>query len=270
MVYLKAVKVIIVLLVTCGRSFHIPCVTAFIPTAKHGFNYLCPSTVVVSMKHNYLYKLRNSRDAMKILKYSHTKEFESCGCNGEPSELRHPPTNRRREVLRQAQMQVSTLIFASLILGENIAHAQQFTSTEPLRTKTVVITGANSGIGFEACKRLVAKGHTIIMACRSLDKAQDAINRIQQDSSVPMNGKLFPAECDLADMSSIRKFVANVPASTKIDTLCLNAGVARSTAATDCARTKDGFELTGEFCNKVHWILMNVVCLILLHHILSS
>lgn len=270
MAYLKAVKVIIVLLLTFGRSFHIPCVTAFIPTVKHGFNCLCPSTVVVSMKHNYLYKLRNSRDAIKIHKNSHSKERDSSDCNVEPSELRHPQTIRRREAIRQAQMQVSSLILASFILGENTAHAQLITSSEPLRTKTVVITGANSGIGFEACKRLVAKGHTIIVACRSLDKAQDAISRIQQDGSVPMNGKLFPAECDLADMSSIRKFVANVPASTKIDTLCLNAGVARNTAATDCARTKDGFELTGEFCYKVHWIIINVVCLILLHHILSA
>jgi short chain dehydrogenase len=168
-------------------------------------------------------------------------------CSSTPT----PPINRRRELLlRQTPQKISSLILASLILGESSMNAQQqVTELEPvIKAKTIVITGANSGIGFEACKRLMTKGHTIILACRSMEKAQEAIHRIQQQDTTTISsyhGTLIPAECDLADMSSIQTFVTRLPTRTKIDTLCLNAGVARNTAATDCARTKDGLELTG-------------------------
>jgi NADP-dependent 3-hydroxy acid dehydrogenase YdfG len=155
-------------------------------------------------------------------------------------------------LLQQAKQQAS-LILASLILGESTVFAQQVSANDLVEAKTIVITGANSGIGFEACKRLIVKGHTIILACRSMEKAHDAIDRIQQDIGVAMSGKLIPSECNLADLSSIQKFAADITANYKTDTLCLNAGVARNTAATDCARTKDGFELTGTYVLQYYW-----------------
>ena len=246
LIHSKPIKLfIIVLWVTCQVSYDKPHVTAFI-TSKNEFTCFSKSTTV-GMKHNYQYKLKSSGDFADLQKYDNAEELELCDSINGVSKSEHPPTNRRRELLRKSQQQVSSFILASLISGESTVHAQPYIATEPLKAKTIVITGANSGIGFEACKRLIAKGHTVIFACRSLDKAQDAINRIQQDDDIPMNGKLIPAECDLADLSSIRKFIANVATNVKIDTLCLNAGVARNTAATDCARTKDGFELTGTF-----------------------
>jgi hypothetical protein len=155
-------------------------------------------------------------------------------------------TNRRREILLQTSRDVTSLILVQLLFGATSAYAQQ-DAIENISHKTIVITGANSGIGFEACKRLVNRGHTVILACRTRAKAQDTINRIQQDISFMNNGKLIPAECDLADMISIQKFAHELSTTdTTIDTLCLNAGIARNTAATDCARTKDGFELTGK------------------------
>jgi short chain dehydrogenase len=167
------------------------------------------------------------------------------------SKSKEPTTNRRRKILSQIQKDVASIIWTSLVFGENSAYAQQddllLDATKRIKQKTIVITGANSGIGFEACKRLIKQGHTIILACRTINKAQDAIGRIQHNEIMMNNGKLIPAECDLADLTSIEKFVNNLSATfEKIDTLCLNAGVARNTAATDCARTKDGFELTGK------------------------
>lgn len=152
----------------------------------------------------------------------------------------------RRDFFLQSQQQISTIVFTSLVLGNNVAHAEETSPSTEIVTKlkTIVITGANSGIGFQACKRLVAQGHTIILACRSINKAQDAAERIQNDENIVPTGKLIPAECNLADMESIKRFVETFAPSTKVDALCLNAGVARNTAASDCARTKDGFELT--------------------------
>jgi protochlorophyllide reductase len=98
------------------------------------------------------------------------------------------------------------------------------------------------GIGFESCKQLSARGHQIVLACRTLEKAQEAVQRIRE--SGVSTGKLIPAECDLSCLASVQQF-ANDLSLSSIDALSLNAGIARNTAATDCARTADGFELTG-------------------------
>jgi protochlorophyllide reductase len=131
----------------------------------------------------------------------------------------------RRQVLDSA----ASLTLSSLLIGQRPAIAE-----EPL---TIVMTGANSGIGLEATKRLAQQGHKIVLVCRTMEKAQSTI-----DSLKDFGGTLVPAECDLTNLSSIQSFAKSL--DVKIDRLCLNAGVARNIAATDCARTADGFELT--------------------------
>jgi hypothetical protein len=207
----------------------------------------------VELKHNFQRKSRSCRYSTAPQNYKQIAEEIDCNDSYRGiSKIAHPATNNRRELLQQAKQQAS-LILASLILGESTAFAQQVSANDLVEAKTIVITGANSGIGFEACKRLIVKGHTIILACRSMEKAHHAIDRIQQDIGVAMSGKLIPSECNLADLSSIQKFAADITANYKTDTLCLNAGVARNTAATDCARTKDGFELTGTYVLQYYW-----------------
>jgi protochlorophyllide reductase len=116
---------------------------------------------------------------------------------------------------------------------------------EPDRPRTILITGSNSGIGLNAALRMAQQpcGHTLILACRTLRKAQDAISNIQ--ASCAVQGTLLPMECDLANLYSIQ-FCAEwfETQSISIDVLCLNAAVARNTSAQDVLRTKQGFELT--------------------------
>lgn len=138
-------------------------------------------------------------------------------------------TTTRRDVLVQS----ASLALSGLLVGQPATAAGA-----PLN---IVMTGANSGIGFESCKQLAAQGHSIVLACRTLAKAQDAVQRIR-DAGVT-TGNLSPAECDLASLESIQKFASTLSVSS-IDALALNAGLSRNTAATDCARTADGFELT--------------------------
>lgn len=84
-------------------------------------------------------------------------------------------------------------------------------------------------------------GHTLILPCRNLDKAIATANAVGGPN-------VIPAECDLADLRSIEKFGKELPSllgtGNSLDVVCLNAGLARATGATDVARTKDGFELT--------------------------
>lgn len=54
-------------------------------------------------------------------------------------------------------------------------------NTVKLGNKVVIITGANSGIGFETAKELAKRGAKIILACRNLEKANDAILKIMKE-----------------------------------------------------------------------------------------
>ena len=112
-------------------------------------------------------------------------------------------------------------------------------ATGPVRT--IVVTGANSGVGFAGAKFLVAAGHRVILACRTQAKAEAAAHAchdyaatVAGDGTTRRAGGIaIGAECDLASLHSIRTFaqarIAEATASggtTGIDTLVLNAGLA--------------------------------------------
>ena len=129
----------------------------------------------------------------------------------------------------------------------------------------ILLTGANSGIGYEAALRLAAQHHTLVLPCRTMDKSIAAILSIQQE--LP-DAKLIAAECDLSSLSSIRAFAKALPSlignTNKLDTVCYNAGLSRSTKAQDVARTQDGFELTGQ-CGTVCCSVC-ILCVFVLSH----
>ncbi|UMY64347.1 MULTISPECIES: oxidoreductase [unclassified Flavobacterium] len=89
--------------------------------------------------------------------------------------------------------------------------------------KTILITGANSGIGFEATKVLSKKGAHIIMTSRNLQKGNEALEAIKKGSP---NAKLDLMQLDLADFHSIKKFSDEFHSKySKLDVLVNNAGV---------------------------------------------
>ena len=105
--------------------------------------------------------------------------------------------------------------------------------------RRVLITGANSGIGFEAALELARQGAEVILPARSESKANDAIARIHRE--VP-NAKLTPAILDLASLASIRQFAAFIDAKfpgQSLDLLINNAGVM---AVPTRELTVDGYE----------------------------
>ena len=105
--------------------------------------------------------------------------------------------------------------------------------------RRVLITGANSGIGFEAALELARRGAEVILPARTLEKANDAIARIRRE--VP-NAALTPAILDLASLSSIKQCAAEIASrfpGQSLDLLINNAGVMAVPAR---ELTVDGYE----------------------------
>ncbi|MFB6201197.1 MAG: oxidoreductase [Halorhabdus sp.] len=102
--------------------------------------------------------------------------------------------------------------------------------------KTVVVTGANSGIGFEVTKAFAETGAHVVMACRSLERGRSARERIHQAVADP---SLSVMELDLADLDAVRSFAdAFSQAHDDLHVLANNAGV----MAIPRSETADGFE----------------------------
>jgi NAD(P)-dependent dehydrogenase (short-subunit alcohol dehydrogenase family) len=91
--------------------------------------------------------------------------------------------------------------------------------------RRVLITGANSGIGFETARELARKGAEVILPARSMAKAKDAVDRIRRE--IP-SASLIPGVLDLASQASVREFASWFSGQyprPSIDLLISNAGV---------------------------------------------
>jgi NAD(P)-dependent dehydrogenase (short-subunit alcohol dehydrogenase family) len=103
--------------------------------------------------------------------------------------------------------------------------------------RTAVITGANSGIGFETARVLAEHGAAVILACRDAVKAKDAAARIAHTAP---QAAVTVIRLDLASLASVREAADEIRAShDAIDLLINNAGLMVPPAGV----TADGFEL---------------------------
>jgi NAD(P)-dependent dehydrogenase (short-subunit alcohol dehydrogenase family) len=107
-----------------------------------------------------------------------------------------------------------------------------------LAGKRVIITGANSGIGYHAALKLARKGALVVLACRDRQRGEDAIAHLHADSP---GTHTELATLDLACLSSVRDFAKKELAQQRpLDILINNAGVM---APPKRLQTADGFEL---------------------------
>jgi NAD(P)-dependent dehydrogenase (short-subunit alcohol dehydrogenase family) len=105
-----------------------------------------------------------------------------------------------------------------------------------LTGKVIIVTGANSGIGYEAAREFARKGAQTILACRSMDKAEVALADIQAE--IP-DAQAETMSLDLASLASVHQFADAFKAKyDRLDVLVNNAGIMMVPYAT----TEDGFE----------------------------
>lgn len=126
-------------------------------------------------------------------------------------------------------------------------------SSPSLSGKTAIVTGANSGLGFETSKVFAAKGATVIMACRNMDKAAEAKNLILSDYP---DAIIKIMEIDLSSLDSVRAFASKFNLEySHLDILMNNAGVMMPPYTV----TNDGFELQYEANYLGHFLLTGLL-----------
>lgn len=110
-------------------------------------------------------------------------------------------------------------------------------SKKRLDGKVTIITGGNTGIGYETGLDFAKRGARVILACRDMNKANKAASEIIRLSN---NNKIECEKLDLADLESVRAFAEVMKSKlTRLDILVNNAGIMM------CPdwKTKDGFEM---------------------------
>ena len=108
-----------------------------------------------------------------------------------------------------------------------------------MQGKTVVVTGGNSGIGFETAAALARMGARVLVTARNADKGRAAVAAITQ--RLDGDGQVQLVVFDLADLASVRQGAAEIlEQAPRLDVLVNNAGL----VLTERAETVDGYEAT--------------------------
>ena len=106
-----------------------------------------------------------------------------------------------------------------------------------LTGKIAIVTGANSGIGYEMARALAGKEATVILACRNQAKGEAAVQQIDREYPEAKAGRM---QLDLSDLASVRRFAGAFTSHyDRLDILINNAGI----MVPPFGKTADGFEL---------------------------
>ena len=125
-------------------------------------------------------------------------------------------------------------ILYSFDRGGFLRHARSFVAGDldaDLSGKVCLVTGANSGIGFETCRALAERGATVWMLCRDRGRGQRAVEQVRTATGSTC---VHLALLDVADLGAVRRFAGDF-AAPRVDVLVHNAGVLpdRRTLSTD-------------------------------------
>ncbi|GLC36131.1 hypothetical protein PLESTB_001377100 [Pleodorina starrii] len=126
--------------------------------------------------------------------------------------------------------------------------------------RRILITGGNIGIGFEAARQLLQRGHHVVITCRDAAKAQKAVDALSPVAKA--NGaSVESALLDLSSFSSVRRGAAQLLSRhPKLDVLLCNAGVwSRDAGSTPLERTEDGQEVTLQVNHLGHFLLVHLM-----------
>ncbi|XP_029467944.1 dehydrogenase/reductase SDR family member 13 [Rhinatrema bivittatum] len=138
-----------------------------------------------------------------------------------------------------------------ILIYFNFIKGPKCKSERSLKGKTVVITGANTGIGKMTALDLAQRGARVILACRNKERAETAVYDIRKESG---NREVLFMKLDLASLASIRAFAALfMDSEPRLDILINNAGVCEGD------KTVDGYNLIFGVNHLGHFLLTQLL-----------
>ncbi|KAL0967605.1 hypothetical protein UPYG_G00254390 [Umbra pygmaea] len=127
--------------------------------------------------------------------------------------------------------------------------------TDMMRGKTVIVTGANSGIGKAVAGELLKLKARVIMACRDQQMAEEAAREIEKQAG-PERGEVVIKQLDLASLQSVRCFCEEIlQEEPKLDVLINNAGIYQC----PYTKTEEGFEMQLGVNHLSHFLLTHLL-----------
>ncbi|XP_068601624.1 dehydrogenase/reductase SDR family member 13-like [Brachionichthys hirsutus] len=146
---------------------------------------------------------------------------------------------------------VAAVLVAAYVFRHVVVNGKRCTSTALLHGKTVIVTGSNTGIGKVTATELAKRGARVIMACRSRQRGEAALEEVQRDSG---SNQLVFMQLDLGSLSSVRSFAeAFLKSESRLDILVNNAGVYVQ------GRTEDGLGMMFGVNHVGHFLLTNLL-----------
>ncbi|XP_061394970.1 retinol dehydrogenase 13 [Musca vetustissima] len=145
---------------------------------------------------------------------------------------------------------IAAAVVGIIITVRAIMSGQRCPNDNQIRDQIVIVTGANTGIGFEIAKALAGRGGRVILACRNMEAAEKAAAIIKRELSCQVlgssgggAGNMFFVEArylDLRSFDNVRRFARKIMAEfERVDVLINNAGIIFDPVKTN---TTDGFE----------------------------
>ncbi|XP_044143530.1 retinol dehydrogenase 14 [Bufo gargarizans] len=142
------------------------------------------------------------------------------------------------------------LVARRLMTGGSV----QAAASALMRGKTVIITGANCGIGRATAAELLRLQARVILACRDPERAEEAARELREETGD--SGEVVVKQLDLSSLKSVRRFCQEVVREEpKLDVLINNAGVFQC----PYTKTEDGFEMQFGVNHLGHFLLTHLL-----------
>ena len=118
--------------------------------------------------------------------------------------------------------------------------------------KTVIITGGNSGLGYETAKRIAMTGrdYSVVLACRNIEKGFSAAQKLAHETG---SKNIHVMQLDLSSLASVRDFAAKI--TGQVYALDNNAGIAGNSSGL----TVDGIDIVFQSNHLGHFLLTNLL-----------
>jgi hypothetical protein len=201
-----------------------------------GFPYACQSAQLPAKRPVKQSRRQGPRHASKPRKVEWQQTSKPSASQANQANKHSPSINQSNKFLPPSPpTRLSRSIF------RNMAPYSAIDDVPDLTGKVFIVTGANSGVGYESTRAFLRKGAEVVMACRNPKRVARAMKRLMADKTLPKGAadNVVFIQLDLGDLKSVKEFASEFSSSfDRLDCLLNNAGLWLG----EKARTADDFD----------------------------